>query len=52
MCRVLTCHLANYGLGFESCLEEGNGGWMRAMLILKRDLLGKNGKWVREPILA
>ena len=36
--------LENYGLGFESCLGEGNDGWMQAMLILRRYLMKENGK--------
>ena len=51
--RVSCNALENYGLGFESSLEEGNDGWMRDMLILRRYLLKKKRKMcVQELTLA
>ena len=46
--------LENNALSFESCLREGNDGWMRAMLILRRYLLKKKKgeKGVCEPMLV
>ena len=39
--RISWYEQENYGLDFKSCLQEGNDGWMRLMLILRRYMFKK-----------